>query len=305
MTGFGHLLRRCSFPSPGTPVTCAWSGGADSTALVVLAGAAGCVVSAVHVDHGIRPDRADDVAAVRAMAEQLAVPVRVVEVAVDDGPDLENRARQARHGVLPPDTLLGHTADDQAETVLLHLLRGAGPDGLGAMAHDGRRPLLDLRRSETEQLCAELGLATADDPSNHDPRFRRNRVRSEVLPLLADVFERDPVPVLTRAAGQQREIGDLLDQLADRLDVTDTRALQHEHPALVRHGLRQWLRRETGATYGADSAAVDRVVAVVEHRSRATDVGHGWRVSRHDGRLLVQQQPGTAPQPHLDLASPP
>ena len=98
-------------------------------------------------------------------------------VVVAPGPNLEARARSARHGALPAGALTGHTADDRAETVLLNLLRGAGPTGMRGVARDPRRPLLALRRHETQALCEALGLQVVVDPSNHDPAFRRNRVR--------------------------------------------------------------------------------------------------------------------------------
>src|SRR5690606_37104020 len=103
---------------------------------------------------------------------------------------LEARARAARLSVLPPGTLFGHTADDQAATVLVRLLRGTGPTGLAAMRVEGH-PMLGLRRAETVALCDDLGIETVEDPSNRDPRFVRNRVRAEVLPLLHDVAGRD------------------------------------------------------------------------------------------------------------------
>jgi tRNA(Ile)-lysidine synthase TilS/MesJ len=128
--------------------------------------------------------------------------------------------------VLPPDVLTGHTMDDQAETVILALLRGSGLDGLRGMVPDDRRPLLGLRRKDTVGLCHELGLITVDDPSNADPSHRRNRVRHEVLPLLADVAERDLVPLLARQAALLHDEATLLDELASGLDVTDARALR-------------------------------------------------------------------------------
>ena len=94
---------------------------------------------------------------------------------------LEARAREARYDALPRDVLTGHTADDQAETVLLNLLRGAGTAGLAGIRRD-RRPLLDLRRAETAALCAELGLSPVVDPTNASPAWRRNRVRRELRP---------------------------------------------------------------------------------------------------------------------------
>ena len=122
----GRLLERCSFPVAGTAVTCGVSGGADSLSLLVLSVAAGCEVTAVHVDHGLRPDSANDALVVAEAARRFGAGFRSVRVEVGDGPNLEARARAARHEVLG-DALLGHTADDQAETVLWFLARGTGP----------------------------------------------------------------------------------------------------------------------------------------------------------------------------------
>ena len=107
----GALLARCRFPPAGTEVTCAVSGGADSSALLVLATAAGCDATAVHVDHGLRPGSADEARVVEALAARLGARFRSVTVEVPEGPDLEARARDARRAVLPPGTLYGHTAD--------------------------------------------------------------------------------------------------------------------------------------------------------------------------------------------------
>ncbi|HEY5110018.1 MAG TPA: ATP-binding protein, partial [Acidimicrobiales bacterium] len=127
------LLARCTFPPPGDPLVCGVSGGPDSLALLVLATAAGCRVTAVHVDHGLRTGSADEAGVVAEVAARFGAGFRSERVVVADGPNLEARARAARHAVLPEGTLLGHTADDQAETMLLNLLRGAGLDGLAAM----------------------------------------------------------------------------------------------------------------------------------------------------------------------------
>jgi len=278
---------RCAFPSAGTAVTCAVSGGADSLALLVLAVAAGLEVTAVHVDHGLRPGSATEAAVVKDAAKRFGAGFRSERVAVGDGPNLEERARTARYGVLPDDVCTGHTADDQAETVLLNLLRGAGSTGLSGMRPGTRRPLLGLRRAETVALCPALDLVPVADPSNHDPRFRRNRVRHEVLPLLDDVAGRDVVPVLARQADLLRDEADLLAALAADLDPTDAHALREAPIALSRLAVRAWLRDGPAATHPPDAATVERVLAVARLEAGATEVGAGWRVTRSGGVLAL------------------
>ena len=281
------LLARCTFPPPGTAVACAVSGGADSTALALLAVEAGCVVTIVHVDHQLRPTSADDAALVQRTAAVLGVPCTVHAVAVGDGPNLEARARAARYGVLPPDVLTGHTADDQAETVLINLLRGAAASGLAGMRPGPTRPLLGLRRADTVEVCRLAGTATADDESNTDPRFVRNRVRHEVLPLLADVAARDLAPVLARQADLLRADDDLLDTLAAALDPTDARQLAAAPPPLARRAVRRWLTGLDPAGHPPDLAAVERVLAVARGESTACDVAGGHRVARSRQRLSL------------------
>ena len=194
------LLGRCTFPAAGDHLVCGVSGGADSLALLVLATAAGCRVTAVHVDHGLRPGSAAEAAVVAAAAARFGAGFRSERVEVADGPNLEARARAARLGVLGDGAATGHTADDQAETVLANLLRGAGVHGLAGMRAGPTHPILALRRAETVDLCAHLGLEPVHDPTNRDPRFQRNRIRAELLPLCADIAGRDVVPVLARQA---------------------------------------------------------------------------------------------------------
>jgi tRNA(Ile)-lysidine synthase len=266
------------------------SGGPDSLALLALAVEAGCVVTAVHVDHGLRAGSADDADVVAAAARRFGAAFEVRHADVAPGPNLEARARTARHALLPEGALLGHTADDQAETVLLNLLRGAGLDGLAAMrVDDPRRPLLALRRRETGALCDALGVETVDDPTNHDPSFRRNRVRAELLPLLDDIAERDIVPVLVRQAALLREVADLLAWEAGDLDPTDARALAAAEPAVARVAVRAWLRPADGERHPPDAATVERVLEVARGGARATDVGGGRRVARRDGRLRLEE----------------
>jgi hypoxanthine phosphoribosyltransferase len=295
------LLARCDFPPAGTRVTCAVSGGPDSLALLVLACAAlgEDAVTAVHVDHGLRPGSAAEAEVVRRAAERFGAGFRAVTVHVEPGPNLEARARAARYAALPPAALTGHTADDQAETVLLNLLRGAGLDGLGGMAPE-RRPLRRLRRAETHALCGALGLDPVLDPSNDDPAFRRNRVRRELLPMLDDVAARDVVPVLARQADLLRDDAQLLGELAAALDPTDGRALAAAPPALARRAVRRWLREAAGGPeqHPPDAAAVERVLAVARSEAVACEVGGGGRVARTRGRLRLEPPPDPVPEVH-------
>lgn len=244
-----RLLERCTFPSPGEPVTCAVSGGADSMALLVLAAAAGCSVTAVHVDHGLRPGSGAEAELVAAAAARVGASFRAARVDVAAGPNLEARARAARYGVLPPDVATGHTMDDQAETVLCNLLRGSGPDGLAAMRAGHHHPLLGLRRAETAEVCKVMELRPFADPSNESQRFLRNRVREELLPLCAEVAGRDPVPLLARFASLAAEDAVLLDELARAAlpDPGAAAAIAAAPPPLAARALRQWLRA-AGAT---------------------------------------------------------
>ena len=284
-----RLADRCRFPV-GPTVSCAVSGGPDSLALLVLARHVGLEVTAIHVDHGLRPGGDAEAEVVAAAARRFGAAFEARRVHVPEGGNVEARARTARYQALPEDVLTGHTADDQAETVLLHLLRGGGLDALAGMPTE-RRPLIDLRRRETAELCEAQSLAPVADSTNADRRFRRNRVRLEVLPLLADVAERDVVPLLVRAAELARADVDLLDELAAAYDVTDAAALAAAPLPLGRRAVRGWLRQE----HPPDSATVERVLRVAAGGARATDVGGGRRVERSGGRLRLVEPSGLCP----------
>lgn len=268
---------------------CAVSGGADSLALMVLAVEAGLEVTAVHVDHGLRPGSEREAAVVANAAHRFGAAFRSVTAAVAPGPNLEARARAVRLAALPTGVLTGHTADDQAETILLNLMRGAGLEGLSGMARGSNHPLLALRRHETAQLCASLGLDPVQDPSNVDPRFRRNRVRHELLPLLCEVAGRDVVPVLSRQAEVVAEVATLLDDLTADVDAADTAQLRALPDALCRVALRRWFREETASPYPPDAAAMRRLLRVARIEARAADVVGGWRVERTAGRLRLMR----------------
>jgi tRNA(Ile)-lysidine synthase len=304
----GRTLERCTFPPPGAPLTCAVSGGADSLALLVLAVGAGCRVTAVHVDHGLRPGSGEEAAVVAAAAAGLGAAFRAERVTVPAGPGVEARARAARFAVLPPGVATGHTMDDQAETVLSNLLRGAGPDGLAGMRPGPEHPLLAVRRSEARAVCGASGLRWLEDPSNDDRRFLRNRVRHELLPLCAALAGRDPVPLLARLASLAAADASFLDELASERvpDPTDAAALAAAPEPLAARAVRCWLRQAgatppSGGRPGAERgggrhppplADVRRVLAVAAGDAVATELTGGWRVRRTRGRLRLDPGPG-------------
>jgi tRNA(Ile)-lysidine synthase len=278
------LLSRCDFPVAGTAVDCAFSGGPDSTALIILAAAAGCQVTAHHVDHGIRPSSAAEAEQAAQIATSVGVDFVLHRVKVPLGPNLEARARAARIQCLPMGAMTGHTADDQAETVLMRLIRGAGSEGLSAMQPGLHHPILRLRRADTEALCSAQMKSPITDDSNIDPRFMRNRVRSEVIALLNDVSRRDVVPLITRTADILRDEATYLDSLASHLDPTDAKAIAAAPVVLSRRALRMWLTHEG---YPPDAATVERVLDVARGRHTACEIGASRRVERHLQRLRV------------------
>jgi tRNA(Ile)-lysidine synthase len=219
---------------PGATVLVALSGGADSLALAAAsafeAPKRGLRAAAVTVDHGLQDGSADAAAAAAARAQALGLDARVVRVEVTGAGGPEAAAREARYAALRDAAraagaaaiLLGHTLDDQAETVLLGLARGAGATSLQGMAAtsdlDGvrlLRPLLDVRRTTTRAACAAEGLDAWDDPQNADPRFARVRVREKVLPVLEAELGPGIAEALARTAAQLREDADAFDEMID------------------------------------------------------------------------------------------
>jgi tRNA(Ile)-lysidine synthase len=279
------LLSRCTFPTSGTNVDCAVSGGADSVSLLVLACAANLNVTAWHVDHRLRENSHTEAELVAQLATQLGARFESRTVTVEHGANTEARAREARYGVLPTGVITGHTADDQAETILINLLRGSGTRGLAGMQPTAQRPLLHIRRSETEALCNALGIVVFNDPSNDDERFQRNRIRHEVLPLLESLAKRDLVPVLTRQADLLRDDDDLLNELASALDPSDALALANAPIALSRRAIRSWLTNPLVP----DSATVERVLDVARGNTLACDIGLGRQVRRSQQRLRITE----------------
>lgn len=266
-----------------SPLIIACSGGADSLALAAAAvHVASGPVHGVVVDHGLQEGSA-------AHAQRVAVQLRAlgladaevvaVEVGTAGGP--EAAARSARYGALRAASrarggapvLLGHTLDDQAETVLLGLGRGSGARSLAGMAAwdpPWCRPLLRVRRATTRAACAALDLTVWDDPHNTDPRYTRVRLRHEVLPVLEEALGGGVAPALARTAAQLADDDAALSALAaGRLEVLldaegslDAVALAADPPAVRRRVLRAWLTA-AGARELSDAhvRAVDSVVA--------------------------------------------
>jgi tRNA(Ile)-lysidine synthase len=278
-----ELLAKCDFPSAGTKISCAVSGGPDSMALLVLAVATGCEVTAIHVDHGLRTDSENEFQIVENLAKSLGANFISKTIRVEPGTNLEARARASRFEVMPHDVMTGHTADDQAETVLINLLRGAGLAGLAGMQRNQRHPILALRRTQTHQLCRELKIEVVEDPTNTDPKFQRNRIRHELIPLMDVIAQRDVAAILDRQADLFREDSMLLDDLAKKIDVTDAKLLAVAPVALARRAIRQWLTE----IYPPDAATVERVLEVARGTTLACEIGSNREVRRSQQRLQI------------------
>jgi tRNA(Ile)-lysidine synthase len=289
----------------------ALSGGPDSLALT--AAAAGLrPTTALIVDHGLQPDSAAVADRARAQAVDLGcADARVLRVAVGRRGGPEAAARSARYAALQEASggapvLLGHTLDDQAETVLLGLGRGSGSRSLAGMRpHQPPwcRPLLGLRRAVTHAACDELGLTPWHDPHNSDPAYTRARLRAEVVPLLEDVLGGGVAEALARTAAALREDCDALDDLARaELDAAladrglDTSRLDRLPDALRRRVIRGWLLAG-GATDLTDNQ-IRRVDDLVMnwHSQGGVAVGSSLRnqrlvATRADGRLRLHREP--------------
>ena len=217
---------------PGETVVVACSGGADSLALLAAtvfeARKAGWRVIGATVDHGLQEGSAPHADRVVAQMAQLGADETVaVRVTVDPGGrGIEAAAREARYAVLAEVAsrlgslvvLLGHTLDDQAETVLLGLVRGSGGRSIAGMRHafdEFRRPLLEVTRAQTEAACSAEGIEAWEDPHNLDPRFTRARVRHRVLPVLEQELGPGVAAALARTADSLQADLAALDQAAD------------------------------------------------------------------------------------------
>jgi tRNA(Ile)-lysidine synthase len=268
------------------------SGGADSLALLALTCNGANDVISVYVDHGLRAGTAHDAAVVQAAAERFGARFERVTVDLGGGTNLEARARAARYDALErvraavgaEAVLVGHTRDDQAETVLLNLLRGSGTSGLAGMAAQRgylRRPLLNMRRAETRELCMRLGLAPVHDPMNDDMHHRRVWLRREVIPMLERGANRDIVEVLARQADIVRDDDAYLDALAAEHATDDAATIAALDAVIARRVVRAFL-----GSPPPSQTTVERVLAVARGETVATEIAGGGRVQRVGGKLV-------------------
>lgn len=291
----------------------ACSGGADSLALAVTAAHCarrhGRTSSALIIDHGLQPGSASVAERARDQVNTLGLSAEIiaVSVATDSGRGTEAAARDARMSALASaaekggaTVLLGHTRDDQAETVLLGLARGSGSRSLAGMAiRSGPllRPFLSLPRSVTQQVCVEADLTPWQDPHNSDPAFARARVRQRVLPVLEGELGPGVTEALCRTAELCRDDADLLDELA-RAAYQENASMQAGNLVLLPSALRRrvilcWLTQRGVA--GLSMHHIRQVERLVTHwhGQRHVDLP-GATVRRLEGSLTVTS---TDPRP--------
>lgn len=296
----------------------ALSGGPDSVALLHLLLALkrrfGYRLAAAHLNHGLRGSESDrDEAFVRQLCAESDVEL-IAELADDldrQMPNLEERARERRHAFLARVAdqrgarfvALAHHADDQAETVMLRLLRGAGATGLAAMSPAGPgkliRPMLTLTRAQIERYLAATGARSVNDSSNRSRALLRNRVRMDLLPAL----ERDYSPGLARRlvdlASEMRDLDTLLASLADaelagmlqadgNMNITKLGGL---NPALVAAVLRRFITSRLGSLRGLTRAHVEAVrsLCLTGPANGKSSLPGGWRARREYRTLCIER----------------
>jgi tRNA(Ile)-lysidine synthase len=297
----------------GDKVLVAVSGGADSLALAhalsVEAKLLAITVIGVTVDHQLQKESAVQAQVVKNQLEELDLKCVVKKVQVDVQNGLEASARTARYKSLNETAhsenavavLLGHTQDDQAETVLLGLARGSGTRSLSGMAaHNGIyiRPLLGLTREVTESYCKELNLSFWKDPHNQDPQFARVRVRTQAIPVLEKTIGPGISEALARSSQILRDDADALDHWAEReamkLDLSD---LECAHLEAMPKAIRSRVLRIAIYAQGAPSGSVTAEhMSVIEalitawNGQGASNLPGGVKVERISGRLSLSPQ---------------
>lgn len=314
---------------PDARLLVAVSGGADSTALLLALHQASATqswsIGVAHLDHGLRPEASKEKKSVARLAERLGLPffTGTADVKVlmkNKNLSLEMAAREARYTFLKEQAMawkahavaLGHTQNDQAETVLLRLMRGSGLAGLSAMADDTQRdgirwlrPLLGLLRSDLETWLIEQHIDWCEDTSNDDPTMLRNRVRHELLPLLTERFNPGITGTLSRNASLLADEDALLAQLSDmaQQEVTNplginTHRLHQQPPALARRIILNLLLELDLNPEAVNSAMVQRVLNLSARRDGSSScvLAEGWKAVRTYDLLRFERNSRRPPQ---------
>jgi tRNA(Ile)-lysidine synthase len=295
---------------PGASLAVALSGGIDSMVLLDAAAALAerhpIILSAIHVHHGLSPnaDRWADFCSAQCATREVALTTHRLRLSPARGSSLEAQARNARYErLLSADVdvvALAHHADDQAETVLLQLLRGAGPQGVSAMpafrpGHPALlRPLLELPRATLAAYASARGLTWVEDESNADRRHARNFIRRDIAPLLAARFPGYPA-TLVRAARHQAEAAVLTDELAllDAAGAIDATGLARARlaampPARARNLLR-WFLHQAGLRPPSEARLSEMMRQLVSagEDTRIRIAQDGAEIGCHRGRVAV------------------
>lgn len=299
------------------PIVIGLSGGRDSVALLHMLQQEGCELHAVHVHHGIRGEEADeDADFCRELCAQRGVPyeehrIDAPALAAESGQSLETAARLARRAILRAAATrygaaiaLAHHADDQAETVLFRLARGAaGPRGMEPISHaEGctwLRPLLGCTRAQLTEWLTARGLSWRDDSTNAVADVTRNRLRLEVIPALNRAMGRDVVPILNRSARLQSETLLALDAALTALPTEDPQGRLYlpfvlEQPLPLRKAIlrRYLLQHEVPEVDEAMVLALDAMLPADAPTARRSLPG-GFTAIRRQKRFYLQ--PGTIP----------
>ena len=326
-----HLIRHERLISEHGRLLVALSGGADSVALTLLlhelAPTAGFTLDGVvHINHQLRTAAADDEQFCREFAERLSLPIQVAHIDVRRVAQRERiSVEEAGHRVryaqfnevtdrLGTDRIAtAHTRDDQGETYLIRLIRGAGPEGLaGIRPRSGCviRPALDVSRAELRRYLAERGESFRDDETNGDLTITRNRVRHELIPFLEERFSPGIVGVLTRTAAIARGDAEWLEASVNKIAPAivsyledgasvDAVRLAQQPAALARRVARRALEHVARRTVGFDQIERFRALAADPQRAIGEADFPGCRVEWRGARLAVTVPPprGTAPEP--------
>ena len=283
-----HFLacRQAVRPFDG-PAVIGLSGGPDSLALVAAAAAEQKDVSVLVVDHGLQPGSADVAERAAAVAREFGFASTVANVTVGPG-NVEAAAREARYAALLEqgrDVWVAHTADDQAETLLLGALRG-NPSGMAQRNGKIVRPFLHIRRADTVGACEELGLEVWHDPMNSDPAYRRVAMRQSIIPALSDLLGGDAVPALAATANRIAADQALIEQLANLTPTTSCVELEGDAGPVRRRRLAIWLLDEGVRVQGDQLAAIEALVTNWRGQGPIA-VGGGRSVARIDGKLVL------------------